>query len=90
VQFPDTQCGFKLFKADPLKKILPKLVINRFAFDMEILVALRENGYKIADAPVTMARRHKTTAANFKTIINMAFDTIRIWIRKRQGKYKIA
>ena len=33
--FEDTQCGFKLYKKAALKKILPKLTVDGFAFDME-------------------------------------------------------
>ena len=87
IRFNDTQVGFKLFKARILKDILPNLVINRFAFDVEILAALMAKGYRIADAPVHMSARTKSTAANIKTIMNMLYDTVRIWIRKKKGCY---
>ena len=34
----DTQCGFKAFKADALKKVLLLMTDKRFSFDMELLL----------------------------------------------------
>jgi len=49
----DTQCGFKLFQADPAKKIASLLKINGFSFDVEILYLARRKNYKIKEVPVT-------------------------------------
>ena len=34
----DTQCGFKAFKAEVLKKVLERMTDKRFSFDMELLL----------------------------------------------------
>jgi hypothetical protein len=34
----DTQCGFKAFKAEILKKVLGRMTDKRFSFDMELLL----------------------------------------------------
>ena len=34
----DTQCGFKAFKAEVLKKVLEQMTDKRFSFDMELLL----------------------------------------------------
>lgn len=84
----DSQCGFKLFNRVVLMSILPKLHINRFAFDIELLVALNENNYRVADAPVTIYKSGKTRAANLETILNILYDTFKIWIVKKMGFYR--
>lgn len=85
----DTQCGFKLFKIDPLKIILSKLHIRRFAFDIETIVALKENNYKVIDAAVNVKYMKKTSAVNIPTILNVIWDTIKIWIVKKMGYYRL-
>lgn len=48
----DTQCGFKLFKADAIRRIIPLLRTKGFAFDVEILMRARALGFKIAEVGV--------------------------------------
>lgn len=48
----DTQCGFKAFTKKTAEKIFPKLKINRWMFDVEILVWAKKLNYKIAKIPV--------------------------------------
>lgn len=47
--FTDTQCGAKLFKKEPLLKILPKLRETGMAFDVELLYAFYTAGYEIKE-----------------------------------------
>jgi glycosyltransferase involved in cell wall biosynthesis len=49
--YRDTQCGAKLFKKEPIKKILSKLTLSRWAFDVDILYNLKIQGYKIKEHP---------------------------------------
>ena len=48
----DTQTGFKGFSAEAAQKIFSKAVINRWAFDVEILGLARKFAYKIGLVPV--------------------------------------
>jgi glycosyltransferase involved in cell wall biosynthesis len=48
----DTQCGFKLFRADAARAVFPRQRLERFGFDPEILFIARKHGYKIAEVPV--------------------------------------
>ena len=48
----DTQCGFKAFRT-PVARLLFHLVrIDRFAFDVEVLVRARRLGLRVAEVPV--------------------------------------
>ncbi len=49
----DTQCGFKMFRAEVAKNIFNELGPSRWVFDIEVLLRARANGYKIAELPVT-------------------------------------
>lgn len=48
----DTQCGFKAFTEKAVDDIFPRLRINRWGFDIEILAIAKHLGYKIGIIPV--------------------------------------
>ncbi|MDZ4232034.1 MAG: dolichyl-phosphate beta-glucosyltransferase, partial [Candidatus Pacearchaeota archaeon] len=48
----DTQCGFKAFSAKAAKDIFPSVRIDRWAFDVELLVLAGKRGYGITQVPV--------------------------------------
>lgn len=49
----DTQCGFKLFRADVAKHIFASLHLYRWAFDIEVVLLARMLGERVAEVPVT-------------------------------------
>ena len=48
----DTQTGIKLFRREVLERVAPRMSTSRFAFDVELLVAVTRFGYAIAQCPV--------------------------------------
>jgi len=52
LNYVDKQCGFKLFTKDAAEDIFNRTTINRWGFDMEILVIAKELGYSIKELPV--------------------------------------
>lgn len=53
----DTQCGFKLFTAEAAHELFSRLRMNRFSFDVELLMMARRSGYRIAEVPVNWTHR---------------------------------
>ncbi|HWJ83457.1 MAG TPA: glycosyltransferase [Nocardioides sp.] len=49
----DTQCGFKVFRADRARRAAAELQSRGFSFDVELLVRLRADGARIEEIPVT-------------------------------------
>ncbi|MGH7867422.1 MAG: dolichyl-phosphate beta-glucosyltransferase [Candidatus Dormibacteraceae bacterium] len=49
----DTQCGFKLFRAEVAHSLFEQLYTDGFAFDIEILRRAQQAGYRIAEVPVS-------------------------------------
>lgn len=73
----DTQCGFKVFSKRAAEIIFPKCKINRFAFDLEILVIGKKAGYRIKEIPVIWENDLFSTV-KFKSMIKMGADLFRI------------
>lgn len=84
----DTQAGLKVFKREVLEKVLPRLLVKEFAFDIEILAVARYLGFdKICEAPVEISldfgATSKIDAFLFlnPSIRSMMIDTLAIFYR---------
>lgn len=82
----DTQCGFKCFTKKATEEIFPRCKINHFAFDPEVLVVGKSLGYKIKEIPVYW-KNDPESKVNFKSIIKMAIDLIKIRLNLINGVY---
>ena len=88
----DTQVGIKAFKKEVLDKVLDKLVVKRFAFDIEILTVANQLGFtKIYEAPVEVnIDFSNSTIKGFfahNGIWNFVVDTIAVWYRMKILNY---
>ncbi|MCP6719010.1 MAG: glycosyltransferase family 2 protein [Patescibacteria group bacterium] len=83
----DTQCGFKGFTKKAVENVLPKCVIDRFAFDPEILVIAKKMGYKIKEIPVTWVN-DPDSRVGLKNMVKMGIDLLKIRWNLITGKYR--
>lgn len=77
----DTQTGLKIFKAQALKSIIDKLFIDKYAFDLELLIALDRKGFRIAECPVEVTQIRQKGRIGIRDIFLMMKDTFRIFNR---------
>jgi dolichyl-phosphate beta-glucosyltransferase len=82
----DTQCGFKCFSGKIVMDVFPRCVIDRFAFDPEILIIAKKKGYKIKEVPVYW-KNDLNSKVKFNSIIKMALDLFKINFNKLKGIY---
>ncbi|MBS3052374.1 MAG: glycosyltransferase [Candidatus Aenigmarchaeota archaeon] len=83
----DTQSGMKLFKREVLKKIFPKVLVKRWAFDVELLLNANIRKFKIVEAPIDLNFRRFGSAIGLKAIYNMFLDTLAIAYRLKILRY---
>ncbi len=86
----DTQVGIKFFRREVLKEVLPRLLIKRYAFDVEILAVANYLGYKrIFEAPIELKYNFKDLvhASTLKAIFNMLWDTLAVFYRLKIVHY---
>lgn len=83
----DTQVGMKFFKRQVLEKVLPRLLVKRFAFDVEMLAVANYLGFKrIFEAPIDITLRFggtsTVTSQKFlRTVFAMLLDTLAVFYR---------
>lgn len=83
----DTQVGVKLFKRSVLQKVLPRLVVKTFAFDLEVLVVANHLGFKkIVEAPVEL-KLTLGSKININAVRRFFQDTAAIYYRLNILKY---
>lgn len=85
IKYKDTQVGAKLFRQELVEKVIPRLLVKRFAIDVEILAVANFLGYnKHIDVPVTIDfNTDKSSAATFKSMKQMLQDTLAVGYRLR-------
>ncbi len=83
----DTQVGLKVFRRKVLEDVLPRLLVKRYAFDIEILAVAHHLGYKkIKEAPIVLnfTNWSSITSVNFlQAIFRMLWDTAAVYYRLR-------
>lgn len=83
----DTQTGLKLFKTEVLRKVFPRILVKRFAFDLEVLVNAHHLGYRIAEAPIVLNSQRRWSRIGLRSIITTAWDTLAVFYRMHILKY---
>lgn len=77
----DTQTGLKLFKRQVLATVFPKMVVKRYAFDLELLALAHHYGFKIAQAPVVIESQRFRHRIRLGDIGRTFWDTAAIFYR---------
>ncbi len=81
----DSQVGLKLFRRQVLEDVLPRLLVKRFAFDIEMLAVAYHLGYtRIYEAPVELdfTGVSTITSTSFWTSIwSVLWDTLAVYYR---------
>ncbi|TSC88556.1 MAG: Glycosyl transferase family protein [Microgenomates group bacterium Gr01-1014_7] len=89
----DTQVGMKFFRRAVLEKVLPRLLVKRFAFDVEMLAVANYLGFKrIFEAPIDINLRFGGTSTFtsqrfVRTVLAMLKDTLAVFYRLRILNY---
>jgi glycosyltransferase involved in cell wall biosynthesis len=84
----DTQTGIKVFKREVLARVFPRILVKRFAFDIEVLANAHRLGYKVVDAPITLEFKRGTFGRiKPRDIYWLMLDTAAIFYRMHIIKY---
>jgi dolichyl-phosphate beta-glucosyltransferase len=70
----DTQCGFKLFTRAVAEDVFPRLTVDRFSFDVELIYLACRRGYRVAEVPVHWEDSRDSRVDPFRDGIQMVRD----------------
>ena len=83
----DTQCGFKLLDRERTRPLFEKMVVDRFAFDVELLFLCRRFGLSVREVPVIWRNAPGSKVSILGDPLNMLLDVLRVRWRFRRGLY---
>jgi glycosyltransferase involved in cell wall biosynthesis len=93
----DTQCGFKLFRAETAREILRRARLYRqsevvigprvTAFDVELLAIARALGYRIEPVPVVWRYGEGSKVRPARDTWHNMRDVLQVWIAAKRGRY---
>jgi len=84
----DTQSGIKIFKRNVIEKVLPRLLVKRYAMDVEMLAVARHLGFeRIYEAPIEVTFNKSTSRIDWTTIFKMMWDTAAVFYRLKILRY---
>ncbi|KAF2355298.1 Glycosyltransferase 2-like [Trinorchestia longiramus] len=85
----DTQCGFKLLTRRAARIIFQNLHIERWAFDVEMLVIAQKLGIPISEVAVCWTEIDGSKVTPVLSWLEMGMDLILIWLRYRIGAWQL-
>ncbi len=83
----DTQCGFKMFRADVAEDLFRYQTIMNWSFDIEILFIARMRKYQIRELPIPWYFNAETKLSPFSDAAKMVADILKIHQNARKGRY---
>lgn len=83
----DTQAGFKMFTARCAEDIFPRLTIERWGFDVELLAIARHRHYRIKEVPITW-ENDPEGKVTMKSYFEVLGEVWRVRQNLRNGRYR--
>ena len=77
----DTQCGFKLFRADVAQPAFAALSTDGFGYDPEVLFHARKHGVKITEVPVVWRNSTPTKVSAIRSSLDMLKHVVSVRLR---------
>jgi len=83
----DTQCGFKMFTASAVQAIFPRVTVDGWAFDIEVLSIARARGMRIVEVPIEWHYRRESQLSLLRDGVRMMRELLQIRSRAKRGAY---
>jgi dolichyl-phosphate beta-glucosyltransferase len=78
----DTQCGFKLFRADVARPVFAELTTDGFGYDPEVLFLAKRRGVRIAEVPVVWRNSAPTKVMPIRSSFDMFKHVVRVRFKR--------
>jgi dolichyl-phosphate beta-glucosyltransferase len=84
----DSQCGFKMFTQRAVSTIFPRVTVNGWAFDVEVLTIAREQGLRVIEVPIEWHFHQESRVSMVRDGFGMLRELLRIRARAMRGLYR--
>jgi dolichyl-phosphate beta-glucosyltransferase len=84
----DSQCGFKMFTADAVRSIFPRVSVDGWAFDVEVLAVARARNLRVIEVPIEWHYREESRLSMLSDGWEMLKELLRIRMRSVRGTYR--
>ncbi|MBK7878781.1 MAG: glycosyltransferase family 2 protein [Planctomycetes bacterium] len=84
--FHDTQCGFKLYRADVARELFAASTIDGFGFDFEVLFLAKRLGYAVEEVPVKVEHQ-LGSSVRVSSYVNVLLEVLRVNANRVHGVY---
>lgn len=74
----DSQCGFKCFRREAVRKLFSLQKLDGFSFDVEIMYLAQKLGYRLLELPVIWRNSAQSRVQVFRDPLMMFWDVLRI------------
>ena len=85
--YRDTQCGFKLMRREAAAPLFRAARVERFAYDVEILMLARKAGLEVREIPVVWRDAPGSKVHAVRDSLAMLRDVVLVLWRERRGRY---
>ncbi|MEK6889670.1 MAG: glycosyltransferase [Nanoarchaeota archaeon] len=78
MSYQDTQCGAKIFRREVIEKIVNKILITQWAFDVNLLFLCKKYNFKVIEHPTTWEDKGDSKIKVVKASLKMFFGILRL------------
>jgi glycosyltransferase involved in cell wall biosynthesis len=83
--YADTQCGAKVLRREVVEDVLPRLSSRDLLFDVDLLAAAGERGWRIVEVPTVWIDQEGSRVRPVADTRRMGLGLVRLWARRRRG-----
>ena len=87
-EFRDTQCGFKAFTEESCAVIVPRLTVNGFGADCEMLFIARLHGFAVIEVPIRWINSLDSRVNPLLDSLHMFREVLVIRVNAFRGRYR--
>jgi glycosyltransferase involved in cell wall biosynthesis len=81
--YRDTQCGAKVLRHPVVRDVLPRLAARDLLFDVDLLAAAREGGWRVVEVPTVWIDQEGSRVSAVADSRRMGASLLRLWLRRR-------
>jgi glycosyltransferase involved in cell wall biosynthesis len=84
IKIYDTQCGFKAAKREVFENLFEEVILEGFAFNVDLIVRAVERGYRVKEVPIVWRYQPHSKVDVLNQIFFMGKDLLMVWFERKK------